>query len=156
MPMQAGPYDYDLEAASIVTPLALGNCRVLAVRVPRRLARWEVSHQLKDSGARILFTIAAFLETAKAAVAGEIFLMREAEGATPLTALLGKPLGEQAPIDAARDMVVLPYSSGTTGLPKGVRLSHRNLVANVEQCLAVIGCAPGEWSVGLLGMVWIG
>lgn len=110
----------------------------------------EVSHQLKDSGARILVTIAAFLETAKAAFAGEIFLMREAEGATPLTALLGKPLGEQAPIDAARDVVVLPYSSGTTGLPKGVRLSHRNLVANVEQCLAVIGCAPGEWSVGFL------
>ena len=33
-------------------------------------------------------------------------------------------------IDPHRDIAVLPYSSGTTGLPKGVMLSHRNLVAH--------------------------
>jgi 4-coumarate--CoA ligase len=32
-------------------------------------------------------------------------------------------------------VVALPYSSGTTGLSKGVMLTHRNLVANVAQCL---------------------
>jgi 4-coumarate--CoA ligase len=37
------------------------------------------------------------------------------------------------PIDARRDVAVLPYSSGTTGRPKGVQLSHHNLVANVLQ-----------------------
>ena len=31
-------------------------------------------------------------------------------------------------------IAVVPYSSGTTGLPKGVQLSHRNLVANMAQC----------------------
>jgi long-subunit acyl-CoA synthetase (AMP-forming) len=40
-------------------------------------------------------------------------------------------------------VAVLPYSSGTTGLPKGVKLSHRNLVTN---CLQVLTeprlCAP--------------
>ncbi len=110
----------------------------------------EVAHQLKDSGARLLVTIPAFLETARAAFAGEIVVIGEAEGATPLASLMGEPLQAQVPVDAAHDVVVLPYSSGTTGLPKGVRLTHRNLVANVDQCLVVIGCDPGEWSVGFL------
>ena len=36
-------------------------------------------------------------------------------------------------IDPKNDLVVLPYSSGTTGLPKGVMLTHHNLVANLCQ-----------------------
>jgi acyl-CoA synthetase (AMP-forming)/AMP-acid ligase II len=37
-------------------------------------------------------------------------------------------------INPREDVVALPYSSGTTGLPKGVMLTHRNLVANLCQC----------------------
>jgi acyl-CoA synthetase (AMP-forming)/AMP-acid ligase II len=111
----------------------------------------EISHQLADSGARLLVTIPAFLGTARAAAPDmETVVIGEAEGATPLAALMGEPLTEQVPVDAAANVVVLPYSSGTTGLPKGVRLTHRNLVANVDQCLVVIGCNPDEWSVGFL------
>ncbi|MES2335611.1 MAG: AMP-binding protein [Pseudomonadota bacterium] len=110
----------------------------------------EVAHQLADSGARLLVTIPAFVETAKAAGAADIVVIGEAEGTRPLAALMGEPLSGQVPVDAAADVVVLPYSSGTTGLPKGVRLTHRNLVANVDQLLAVVGCTPGEWSVGFL------
>ena len=36
-------------------------------------------------------------------------------------------------IDTHNDTFVLPFSSGTTGLPKGVMLTHRNLVSNVLQ-----------------------
>lgn len=39
---------------------------------------------------------------------------------------------ETSPIDSD-DLAFLPYSSGTTGLPKGVRLTHNNLVANLCQ-----------------------
>ena len=39
-------------------------------------------------------------------------------------------------LDLAEDAMALPYSSGTTGLPKGVLLTHRNLVANATQSAA--------------------
>jgi len=114
----------------------------------------EVSHQLKDSAADILITIPAFIETAKAALDGtptkEVFVIGEADGCASLDALMGDPQEQQTPIDADNDIVVLPYSSGTTGLPKGVRLSHRNLVVNVDQVVAAADFHPGEVAAGFL------
>ena len=40
-------------------------------------------------------------------------------------------------VDSKNDVYVIPFSSGTTGLPKGVMLTHYNLVANVLQCRLV-------------------
>ena len=114
----------------------------------------EVAHQLRDSGATLLITVPPFAETARAAAAeagvSEVAAIGEAEGLTPLAALMGDPITAQVPVDLDRDVMVLPYSSGTTGMPKGVMLSHRNLVANVVQFQAVRPVAPGEWTVGFL------
>ena len=44
----------------------------------------------------------------------------------------GKP--EPVEIDPANDVAVLQYTGGTTGVPKGAMLTHRNLVANAAQC----------------------
>ena len=81
-----------------------------------------------------------FLETAREAAAEQAGIERgrscvgEAEGATPFAELLGdagrRPRSRSTP---TTDLAVLPYSSGTTGLPKGVMLTHRNLVANLCQ-----------------------
>ncbi|MEZ5206210.1 MAG: AMP-binding protein [Acidimicrobiales bacterium] len=54
------------------------------------------------------------------------------------------------PVDPATDVVVLPYSSGTTGLSKGVMLTHRNLVANIVQCDSVLPIAEGEAILAVL------
>ncbi|MFA5593187.1 MAG: long-chain fatty acid--CoA ligase [Micavibrio sp.] len=48
-------------------------------------------------------------------------------------------------IDPENHVAVLQYTGGTTGTPKGAMLTHRNIVANVEQCAHWLkGCRPGE------------
>jgi acyl-CoA synthetase (AMP-forming)/AMP-acid ligase II len=105
----------------------------------------EIRHQLTDSGAEVLFTIAAFEAVAREGMTGT--------GCRHLV-LLGDWLGAELPAQVAVDLddhiAVLPYSSGTTGLPKGVMLSHRNLVVNVDQALAVIRIVPDETMVAFL------
>ncbi|MYE09789.1 MAG: 4-coumarate--CoA ligase family protein [Acidimicrobiaceae bacterium] len=113
----------------------------------------EVRHQLTDAGASWLVTIPMFLETARNASAGtgveQIVVMGEAEGTIPLASLFGPPI-DQVPVDYAEHVVVLPYSSGTTGLPKGVMLTHRNLVANIAQMEYTFVPSEGEVALAVL------
>ncbi len=115
----------------------------------------EIAFQLRDSGAKMLITVSPFLDRARAATekqpVEEIIVMDGAEGYTSLRDLLGSQAASpQVEINAAEDLVTLPYSSGTTGLPKGVMLTHRNLVANVAQCEAMFDIGPGDRLVAVL------
>lgn len=108
----------------------------------------EVRHQLADSGATLLFTVTPFLDTARTAAEGT--------GITAITTLdaladwMGAPQPSQTPVDVETHTAVLPYSSGTTGLPKGVMLTHRNLVVNVDQAAGILDVRPGDWTVAFL------
>ncbi len=100
------------------------------------LTAGEMHRQLSDSGARFALTVPERLATVREAIAGtrveEIFVLGEANGATAFRALLWHD--DSLPpvaISPAQDVVALPYSSGTSGHPKGVMLTHGNLMASV-------------------------
>jgi acyl-CoA synthetase (AMP-forming)/AMP-acid ligase II len=98
----------------------------------------ELAFQLNDTQAKFILTIPMFVEKVMTAVKGsqvrEIFVLGEAEGATPFASLM-KNDGQlpQVTINPRTDLAVLPYSSGTSGRPKGVLLTHYNLVAITRQ-----------------------
>src|SRR5215207_10063727 len=77
-----------------------------------------------------------------------------AESGLPLLALESLPTGGADPrapsVDPAGDLAVLPFSSGTTGLSKGVMLTHRNLVANMEQIRSVHRIGADDVLIGVL------
>jgi acyl-CoA synthetase (AMP-forming)/AMP-acid ligase II len=114
----------------------------------------EVAFQLNDCAARYLLTIPQFVDQAKEAAARskveEIFVLGEAEGATPFASLFADPADAPSANIDPDDLVVLPYSSGTTGFPKGVMLTHRNIVANVCQSAPQHATSERDVIVGVL------
>ena len=126
-------------AAAFHAVVALG---AIVTPINPQLTPGEVATQLATAGARA----AIVAESLRGAVAGA--------GLDHVYALESLPTGSgdaRAPaVDPGADLAVLPFSSGTTGLSKGVMLTHRNLVANMEQIRAIHRIGERDVLVGLL------
>lgn len=105
----------------------------------------EIEAQLRDANAEWLVTVLPLLPQAKIAAAAvgisdeQVVVIDGAQDHVSLRRMLAeRKTPPEVSFDPATHVAVLPYSSGTTGVPKGVMLTHRNLVANVSQCGPVI------------------
>jgi acyl-CoA synthetase (AMP-forming)/AMP-acid ligase II len=102
----------------------------------------EVAAQLGKAGAEAVIVLGALRDS-----------LAESDVATVL-ALEELPEAAERPdppaVNASEQLVALPFSSGTTGLSKGVMLTHRNLVANMEQTRALHRVGPDDTLIGVL------
>ncbi|GAA0715839.1 AMP-binding protein [Dactylosporangium roseum] len=119
----------------------------------------EMAKQLVDAGARILVTVAALLGPARAAADQvrqetgaviEVLVCDEAEGHRSVLGLLRDGQVPPRDVDPATGVAVLPYSSGTTGVPKGVMLTHRNICTNLEQISGLHRIEEGDRIIAIL------
>jgi len=106
----------------------------------------EVLFQLENSGAVVLITDGSLIrDIPLGGNLRRIYTTRKpAGGAEPFLKLLGLSKAKLIPpdTDPRLALAALPFSSGTTGMPKGVMLTHHNLVANVYQTLGAGGNTP--------------
>ena len=124
----------------------------------------DLTRQLAVSGAQWLVTTAAQFEhggreAATAAGVLETFVFGTAAGASPFATAAGASpfasladTGQAGPLPdvGPDDNALLLYSSGTTGLPKGVLLTHRSLVASLGQSAAVHRVRAGDVVIAVL------
>jgi acyl-CoA synthetase (AMP-forming)/AMP-acid ligase II len=121
----------------------------------------DIAKQLTDSHAKMLITVTPLLAPAQEAAAtiglsdADLVVLDgdgEAAGGHPnaVDLLSAGAAPAQVSFDPATHLAVLPYSSGTTGVPKGVMLTHRNLVANVAQIRPLHGLQADDVILAVL------
>ncbi|MFJ3585899.1 4-coumarate--CoA ligase family protein [Streptomyces sp. NPDC090127] len=116
----------------------------------------EFAKQLQDSSARWIVTVSPLLPAARRAaeLAGgirEIFVCDTADDCRSLQSFLGSTAPEpDVAIDPDEDVAALPYSSGTTGVPKGVMLTHTSIATNLAQLDPLIPMGPGDRILAIL------
>jgi acyl-CoA synthetase (AMP-forming)/AMP-acid ligase II len=112
----------------------------------------DMAGQLADSGATLVVTVGALLPVALEA-AGErpVWTCDRVEGHPSVQDLLAShgPVPEVA-VDPVEDVAVLPYSSGTTALPKGVMLTHASIGTNLRQIAGLRPMTPADRVIAIL------
>lgn len=136
---------------------AVAKLGAVATMVPPLFTDDEIRTQLRNAHAKYIFTIPALLDRARAAAPGagirEIFVMGDDERATSFASLLDSERATPVVnISPREDLAALPYSSGTTGFPKGVMLTHHNLVSMLCQLGAIDALTENDTMICIVPM----
>ena len=121
---------------------ALVSLGAIVTPINPLLTAGEIAKQLQSAGARAVIVAEALRGTLAEADIDRVLALESLPtgGGDP-----GSP-----PVDPQADLAVLPFSSGTTGLSKGVMLTHANLVANMEQIRSIHRIDDGDVLIGIL------
>ena len=138
--------------SDIETVFAAARIRAIALPINTRLSPREVCFLIDDSRPAALVSERHFRDLADAAC-------QQARQAPGVRLEVGdgyeaalactEPLDEIAAVDPD-DPVLLMYTSGTTGDPKGVMLSHGNFTSNVVAALKVLAIGPDDTALSFL------
>ena len=119
----------------------------------------QVAYLFSNAGNRVVITERQFLETIRAAGIGSLEHVICVDGAPEGTLALAELESRGAPgfdFDGAwravrpDDLITICYTSGTTGPPKGVELTHANVLAESRSILPVIPVGPGDRLISYL------
>lgn len=139
---------------------AVASLGGVVTMVPPLFTDEEIKTQLRDSAARFLVSIPQLMGKARdaAAAAGieRLIVIGESESAANAISFASLLTHNAEPpirtIDPQEDLAALPYSSGTTGFPKGVMLTHRNLVSMLCQIQGNDALAADDTMICLVPM----
>ena len=146
--------------ACLEVSLGAGLLGAASAMVNWRLAAGELDYVINDSGASVLFVGADLLPAVEA-------IRDRLPGVSRVITVGGPDDGYEAFLAAARpadrspevtgeDLWLVMYSSGTTGRPKGVMLSHRNIVTHTRHAVPVAPLGPGDRNLVAMPLFHVG
>lgn len=134
--------------ACLEVSLGAGLLGTASAVINWRLAAGELDYVINDSGASVLFAGAGLVPAVQAIRdrlprVTEVIAVGGPDDAYEAFLAGARPAGRSREV-AGEDLWLVMYSSGTTGRPKGVMLSHRNIVAHTRNAVPVAPMGPGD------------
>ena len=109
----------------------------------------EAAAQFVDSGPSVVLTIPKKVSIALSLDIPRVVTTGEVPGAVPISEVLSSDAPSTSSDAGPDDLAFLPYSSGTTGVPKGVMLTHGNMVAVCRQLIGALEVGPDDVTLAL-------
>lgn len=145
----------------VVAYFAAARLGAVIVPLSTRYRHNEVEYMLRNCGAKALIVCAEFISFDYIAMINEVrpntpdlqhvIVVGQASGGPGLISwetLLGDgvnhPIPAPANLDPAQDLFTILYTSGTMGVPKGVMLTHQNIVQNALALSESLECTPDD------------